>query len=269
MSWRRHGKSAFADLEDGSGRIQIYLRKSDIGDDSFDLLDLLDLGDWIGVVGRVGRTRMGQVTVFASEWTLLSKSLRPLPIGKVEVDEETGERVVHSGFADTEARYRQRYADLAVHPEVRDVFRTRSRVVSEIRRFLDARGFLEVETPVLQPVYGGALARPFRTHHNALDMTLYLRIADELYLKRLVVGGFEKVYEIAKDFRNEGIDRFHNPEFTMLEFYEAFADYEDMMRLIEELLVHVAEEVLGEPVIRFQGHAISLREPFQRVSLVE
>jgi lysyl-tRNA synthetase class 2 len=269
MSWRSHGKSAFADLEDGSGRIQIYLRKSDIGDDSFDLLDLLDLGDWIGVAGRVGRTRMGQVTVFASEWTLLSKSLRPLPIGKVEVDEETGERVVHSGFADTEARYRQRYADLAVHPEVRDVFRTRSRVVSEIRRFLDARGFLEVETPVLQPVYGGALARPFRTHHNALDMTLYLRIADELYLKRLVVGGFEKVYEIAKDFRNEGIDRFHNPEFTMLEFYEAFADYEDMMRLIEELLVHVAEEVLGEPVIRFQGHSISLREPFRRVSLVE
>ncbi len=269
MSWRSHGKSAFADVEDGSGRVQIYLKKNTVGEESFELLDLLDLGDWIGVEGKVGRTRMGQITVFATGWTLLSKSLRPLPIGKVEVDEESGERIVHSGFADTESRYRQRYADLAVHPEVREVFRTRSRVISEMRRFLDARGFLEVETPVLQPVYGGALARPFHTHHNTLDMKLYLRIADELYLKRLVVGGFEKVYEIAKDFRNEGIDRFHNPEFTMLEFYEAFSDYEDMMRLIEELLVHVTETVLGEPVIRFQGHAIEVRAPFARVSLVE
>jgi lysyl-tRNA synthetase, class II len=166
--------------------------------------------------------------------------LRPLPYGKVEEDEGTGERVVHSGFSDVQQRYRQRYADLAVHPEVRAVFVARARVVSAMRRFLDERGYIEVETPILQPIYGGALARPFTTHHNTLDMRLYLRMADELYLKRLIVGGLERVYEIGKDFRNEGIDRTHNPEFTMLEFYQAYADYQDMMGVVEALVGHVA-----------------------------
>ena len=203
VAFRSHGKSAFADLEDGSGRIQVYFRRNQVGEQAFEDLDLLDLGDWIGARGRVFRTRMGEVTVLVSEWTLLTKALRPLPLGKTEVDAATGQRVTHSGFADTEARYRQRYADLAVNPEVREVFRARSRVVTTARGILDARGFLEVETPVLQPLYGGATARPFVTHHHSLDRRLYLRIADELYLKRLIVGGFERVYEISKDFRNE------------------------------------------------------------------
>ena len=268
MSFRSHGKSAFADLEDRTGRIQLYFKKNVIGEDSYELLDLTDLGDWIGVKGTAFRTRTGQVTVQVTSWVLLSKSLRPLPLGKVEVDEETGERTVYSGFADPESRLRQRYADLAVNPEVRAVFRTRAKIISGIRRFLDAEGFLEVETPILQPLYGGAAARPFVTHHNALDRTLYLRIADELYLKRLIVGGFDRVYEIAKDFRNEGIDRFHNPEFTMLEFYQAFADYHDMMDLVERLLTSLAGDVV-EGTLSFQGQELSLEGPFARVPLVD
>jgi lysyl-tRNA synthetase class 2 len=185
------------------------------------------------------------------------------------VDADTGERTVHSGFADTESRYRQRYADLAVHPEVRDVFRTRARVVTELRRFLDDEGFLEVETPALQPLYGGASARPFVTRHNALDRTMYLRIADELYLKRLLVGGLDRVYEISKDFRNEGIDRFHNPEFTMLEWYQAFADYEDQMDLVERMVVHVADRVLGRRTFAFGEHEIVVEPPFARLRLVD
>ncbi|MDX1568466.1 MAG: lysine--tRNA ligase, partial [Longimicrobiales bacterium] len=269
VSWRAHGKSAFADLEDESGRIQLYFRKDVLGDEAFEELDLLDLGDWIGVEGPLFRTRMGEVTIRVASYRLLSKSLRPLPLGKVEVDEETGERVVHSGFADTESRYRQRYADLAVHPEVRDVFRTRARMIKALRDFMDGRGFLEVETPALQPLYGGATARPFVTHHNTLDRKLFLRIADELYLKRLIVGGFERVYEIAKDFRNEGIDRSHNPEFTMLEFYQAYADYREMMDLVEELLTRVAEETTGGSVVTFQENEIRFEAPFRRISFLE
>ncbi len=269
MSFRSHGKSAFADLEDSRGRIQVYFKKNTLGEDSYENLDLIDLGDWIGLKGSVFRTRSGQVTIQVKEWELLAKTLRPLPIGKVEVDEETGERTVHSGFADQESRLRQRYADLAVHPEVRKVFVARTRIVSAIRRFLDGEGFLEVETPVLQPMYGGAAARPFVTHHNALDRRLYLRVADELYLKRLIVGGFERVYEIAKDFRNEGIDRFHNPEFTMLEFYQAFADYEDMMNLVERLLVDLAREVSEDGAVTFQGHRVNFVGPFPRIPLVD
>ena len=269
VSWRSHGKSAFAHVEDGVGRIQLYFKKNVLGEESFGDLDLLDLGDWIGVEGPLFRTRTGEVTVRVDDWELLSKSLRPLPRGKVEVDPETGERTVHSGFQDQESRYRQRYADLAVHPEVREVFRTRSRVISGIRRFLDAEGFLEVETPALQPLYGGAAARPFVTTHNALDQTMYLRIADELYLKRLIVGGFERVYEIAKDFRNEGLSRFHNPEFTMLEFYQAFADYSDMMELVERLLLRLVEEVHGSNTLTFQGQEIAFRPGFPRLSLME
>jgi len=269
VAWRGHGKTAFAHLEDGWGRIQVYFRKDELGEERFEQLDLLDSGDWIGVEGPLFRTRTGEVTVRAVSWSLLSKAMRPLPFGKTEVDSESGERRTYSGFQDTETRYRQRYADLAVNPEVRDVFRARTRIVQAVRAFLDAREFLEVETPALQPLYGGASARPFKTYHNALDMPLFLRIADELYLKRLIVGGFERVYEIAKDFRNEGIDRFHNPEFTMLEFYQAFADYHDMMDVVEDLMVHVATAVLGAPRLTYQGQAIELTPPFARLGLVD
>ncbi len=269
VGFRSHGRSAFADLEDHTGRVQVHFRRNVLGGDAYSLLDLLDLGDWIGVEGRLFRTRMGQVTVLAKDFRLLSKSLRPLPLGKVEVDAETGRRVTHSGFADRESRYRQRYADLAVNPDVRRVFRTRTRIVTAIRRFLDDLGFAEVETPALQPLYGGASARPFVTRHLALDRVLYLRIADELYLKRLIVGGMDRVYEIAKDFRNEGIDRFHNPEFTMLEFYQAFADYEDMMELVERLLAAVAEAANGSRGCVFQGARIDFGRPFARVPFVD
>ena len=269
VAWRSHGKSAFANLEDATGSIQLYFKKNVLGDESFADLDLLDLGDWIGAEGKVFRTRMGEVTVAVESWTLLTKSLRPPPFGKVEVDAGTGERTVHSGFADTEARYRQRYADLAVNPDVREVFRTRARIITELRRFLDQEGFLEVETPALQPLYGGASARPFVTKHNALDRTMFLRIADELYLKRLIVGGLDRVYELSKDFRNEGIDRFHNPEFTMLEWYQAFTDYEDQMNLVERLVQHVTQAVLGTMTFRFGDDEIDVSEPFRRIRLVD
>jgi lysyl-tRNA synthetase, class II len=268
VGWRSHGKSAFGHLEDGGGKIQIYLRKDDLGEAVYADLDLLDLGDWVGVEGTLFRTRTGEVTVRAQGWTLLSKSLRPLPFGKEEVDPETGERKVYSGFQDAQSRLRQHYADLAVNPPVREAFRIRTRTVTELRRFLDARDYLEVETPILQPLYGGAAARPFTTHHNALDLKLFLRIADELYLKRLIVGGFERVYEIGKDFRNEGIDRSHNPEFTMLEFYEAFSDYHDMMDLVEALLRTVVLRVTGGTRISYQGEEIEFSEPFRRLPFV-
>ncbi|HSJ64026.1 MAG TPA: lysine--tRNA ligase [Gemmatimonadaceae bacterium] len=261
VAWRGHGKTAFAHLADASGRIQLYFRRDDIGAERFEILQLLDIGDVVGVEGPLFRTRTGEGTVRAESFELLAKSLRPLPFGKEELQD--GVVVRHSGFADPEQRYRQRYADLAVHPEVRAVFVARASMISAIRAFLDGRGFLEVETPVLQPLYGGALARPFVTHHNALDMPLYLRIADELYLKRLIVGGFERVYEIGHDFRNEGIDRTHNPEFTMLEFYEAFADYGDMMTTVEALVTSAADAVRG--VTDFASGVPTLAPPFPRL----
>ncbi len=262
---RGHGKTSFGDITDRTGRLQLYLRIDDLGPDGWELLGLLDVGDWIGVEGRTMRTRSGEVTVRVAAVTLLAKSLRPLPWGKAEEDADTGARVVHGGFVDIEQRYRQRYADLAVNPDVRDVFVRRARIVSSLRRFLDERDYIEVETPVLQPLYGGASARPFVTHHNALDIPLFLRIADELYLKRLIVGGLERVYEVSKDFRNEGIDRFHNPEFTMLEFYEAFADYEDMMERVEEMLARVVQDVTGGHTIQVDGRELSMRPPFARL----
>ena len=269
VAFRSHGKSAFGDLADPTGRLQLYFRKDVLGEDAFALLELLDLSDWIGARGRLFRTRAGEVTLRVERLELLAKSLRPLPLGKEEVDPDTGERRVHSGFQDVELRYRQRYADLAVNAEVRQTFVVRARVVRAIREFLDAHGYLEVETPILQPLYGGATARPFETHHNALDIPLYLRIADELYLKRLIVGGIERVYEIGKDFRNEGIDRTHNPEFTMLEFYQAFADYSDMMTLIEQMLRQVVAAVHdGDLVVEFQDERIDFGRPFARVSYV-
>lgn len=264
VAWRAHGKTVFAHLADSTGRIQLYFRRDELGDDKFAILDQFDLGDIVGVAGPLFRTRTGEITVRVQSFQMLAKSLRPLPYGKEEVID--GEIVRHSGFADPEQRYRQRYADLAVHPEVRALFVARSRMVTAIRAFLDELGFLEVETPVLQPLYGGATARPFATHHNALDMPLFLRIADELYLKRLVVGGFEKVYEIGHDFRNEGIDRTHNPEFTMLEFYEAYADYELMMGRVESLLVNVSASLVTMPGL--EGKVPALSPPFPRIEWV-
>ena len=267
VSIRTHGKVSFIDIADRDGRIQLFLRQNGVA--NYDLIPLLDPGDWVGAEGPLFRTKAGEVSVQVGAMELLSKSLRPLPFAKEEIDEATGERVVHGGFADVEQRYRQRYADLAVNPDVRRVFLTRTRVVSTMRRILDDRGYVEVETPVLQPLYGGAFARPFKTHHNALDMPLYLRIADELYLKRLIVGGLDRVYEIGKDFRNEGIDRTHNPEFTMLEFYQAFADYEDMMKLVEELFGEIVRQATGSNVVRFQGTDVDFTPPFKRIGFLD
>ena len=264
VAWRAHGKTTFAHVADESGRIQLYFRKDALGDDVFGALELLDIGDVVGVEGPLFRTRTGEVTVRVERYELLAKSLRPLPFGKEETVD--GAVVRHSGFADPEQRYRQRYADLAVHPEVRALFRARARMVGGMRAFLDGRGFLEVETPILQPQYGGAAARPFVTHHRALDMSLYLRIADELYLKRLIVGGFDRVYEIGHDFRNEGIDRTHNPEFTMLEFYQAYADYTEMMDVVEALIVDAARA--AAPDAAFAGKAPTLAPPFPRIEWV-
>ncbi|CAN5722935.1 lysine--tRNA ligase [soil metagenome] len=269
VALRDMGKSTFAHLADRSGRVQIYLRLTVLGEESYRLLDLIDIGDWLGVEGPLFRTRTGEATIRVDTYELLSKAIRPLPLGKEEVDPDTGERKVYSGLADREARYRQRYVDLAISPEVREVFAVRARVISGIRRFLDERGFLEVETPILQPIYGGASARPFVTHHNALDMPLYLRIADELYLKRLIVGGMERVYEISKNFRNEGMSRFHNPEFTMLEFYAAYHDYEDLMELAEQLLLDVALGACGSSGVQYGSNLIEFAAPFARMTMYE
>jgi lysyl-tRNA synthetase class 2 len=267
-SLRSHGKVTFADLEDRSGRIQLFFRQNVVGDDAYALVQLLHVGDWVGVEGATMRTRMGEPSVLVASFELLAKSVRPLPYGKVEED-ETGERLVHSGFNDLQQRYRQRYADLAVNPEVRAIFETRARVIRALREFLDARGYVEVETPVLQPIYGGALARPFTTHHNVLDIPLYLRIADELYLKRLIVGGMERVYEVGKDFRNEGIDRTHNPEFSMLEFYQAFADYHDMMAMVETMVAFAAEQATGGTVVEFEGKRLDFAPPYRRIAFMD
>ena len=261
VSWRSAGKTAFAHLADSSGRIQLYFRRDVLGDDVFALTKHFDLGDVIGIEGPLFRTRTGEVTIRVTHVEMLAKSLRPLPFGKEEVVD--GQIVRHSGLTDEEQRSRQRYVDLAVHPEVRGLFRARSRMITSIRSYLDALDYLEVETPVLQPLYGGAYARPFVTHHNTLDMPLYLRIADELYLKRLIVGGLDRVYEIGHDFRNEGIDRTHNPEFTMLEFYEAYADYTVMMDRVERLLVCAAEAV--RQALGPESRVPTLRPPFARI----
>jgi lysyl-tRNA synthetase, class II len=274
VAWRGHGKTIFAHLADDTGRIQLYFRRDQLGEEAFGILALFDLGDIVGVHGPLFRTRTGEVTVRVVRFELLAKTLRPLPYGKEE--QVDGRTVRHSGFADGEQRSRQRYADLAVHPEVRRHFAARSRMTTALRRALDDLQYLEVETPVLQPLYGGAAAKPFSTHHNALDMPLFLRIADELYLKRLVVGGFDRVYEIGHDFRNEGIDRTHNPEFTMLEFYEAYADYTVMMGRVEQLLITAAtavRDVLGDqPRQRFDGGEAApvptFQTPFPRIEWV-
>lgn len=252
------GKAAFCHVRDEFGQMQVYVQRDRVGDENYALFKLLDIGDIIGVSGTAFRTKTGEATLRAQEFALLAKSLHPLPV----VKEREGQ--VFDAFTDKEARYRQRYVDLAVNPDVREIFRVRARVISAMREFLDGRGYLEVETPVLQPLYGGALARPFTTYYNSLDRNFFLRIADELYLKRLLVGGFEKVYEICKDFRNEGMDKFHNPEFTMLEFYEAYSDYRDLMNLAEELFRHVARAALGTTEVTYQGVTVDFGTPFRR-----
>ncbi|HEX6617157.1 MAG TPA: lysine--tRNA ligase [Gemmatimonadales bacterium] len=266
VSLRPQGKTTFLHLEDASGRVQVYLRRDQLGE-RYGLLDQLDLDDHVGVGGTMFRTRAGEISVRAKELTLLAKSLRPLPRGKTQTGPDG--TVTWGALHDPELRYRQRYADLAVHSDVREVFRLRARAITWIRRFLDERGFLEVQTPILQPLYGGAAARPFVTHHNALDMPLYLRIADELYLKRLLVGGLERVYEIGHDFRNEGMDRTHNPEFTMLEAYQAYADYEDMMELVEGLVSGVVEHTCGTPRLERYGTTLDFTPPFRRVRFID
>jgi lysyl-tRNA synthetase class 2 len=266
MAIRRMGKASFAHILDYKGRIQIYLKRDEIGEE-YAAFKLMDIGDIIGVRGYVFKTKTGEISVHVKELTLLSKSLRPLPIAK-EAEDEKGEKIVYDQFADKELRYRQRYVDLIVNPEVKDVFILRSRIVTAIRNFLDSNGHLEVETPILQPLYGGATARPFVTHHNTLDVDFYLRIADELYLKRLIVGGFEGVYEISKDFRNEGMDKSHNPEFTMLELYVAYKDYNWMMNFVEEMFEHICNSVFGTTEFSFEGKNISFKRPWKRIDYV-
>ena len=267
MALRRMGKASFAHIMDQKGRIQIYLKKDDIGD-NYEAFRLMDIGDIIGVEGFVFKTKTGEISVHVKKLELLSKSLRPLPIAK-EAEDEKGNKIVYDQFADKELRYRQRYVDLVVNPLVKDVFIKRSKIITSARNFLDEKGYLEVETPVLQPLYGGAAARPFVTHHNTLDIDLFLRIADELYLKRLIVGGFDGVYEISKDFRNEGMDKAHNPEFTMLELYVAFKDYEWMMNLVEELFESVCHSVFGTFKFTFEGKQIAFNRPWKRIKYVE
>ncbi len=256
VALRKFGKSVFAHLQDGSGRIQVYFRKDILPAEDFAVMKKLDIGDIAGVEGSLFRTRTGELTVEARSLVLLAKSLRPLP-------------EKWHGLKDIEQRYRQRYLDLIVNPEVRKVFRTRAMIVAAVREFFTARGFLEVETPMMQPIPGGATARPFKTFYNALDTEVFLRVAPELYLKRLIIGGFEKVFEINRNFRNEGLSREHNPEFTMLEFYQAWADYRSLMELTEELFVEIARRVAGSEVIEYQGNRVDFTPPWRRLSLVE
>jgi len=267
MAIRRMGKASFAHIMDQKGRIQIYLKKDDIGE-SYDSFRLMDIGDIIGIEGYVFKTKTGEISIHVKSLTLLAKTLRPLPIAK-EVEDEQGNKVIFDQFADKELRYRQRYVDLIVNPLVKDVFIKRSKIVSSVRSYLDDKGYLEVETPVLQPLYGGAAARPFVTHHNALDIKLFLRIADELYLKRLIVGGFDGVYEISKDFRNEGMDRSHNPEFTMLELYVAYKDYNWMMNLVEEMFEHICNVVFGTTNFTYGEDKINFNRPWKSISYVD
>lgn len=266
LSIRAMGRTIFADLEDGFGKLQLYLREDDLGADQLSVFEeAFDWGDFVQAQGTVFRTKSGEITLHVEGFSMLAKSLYPLPATKEE--EIDGERVVHSAFDNPEARYRERYADLAVNPPVREVFRTRARIVEALRGYLNNLDFLEVETPILQPIYGGAAAKPFVTHHNQLHQDLYLRISFELYLKRLLVGGLERVYEIGKDFRNEGVDRTHLPEFTQLEFYMAYADYKQVMEITEDMIAYVCEQVLGGTQFEYQGQVVDVTPPWRRLDL--
>ncbi|MFD1872698.1 lysine--tRNA ligase [Hymenobacter bucti] len=275
MSVRVMGKASFAELMDSSGRIQLYVNRDEIcpGEDktlyNTVFKKLLDLGDFIGVKGHVFTTQVGEISVHVTGLTLLAKALRPLPVVRRVKDEVTGEEVTYDAFTDPEQRYRQRYVDMVVNPHVRETFIKRTQLVQSMRNYLNDKGYLEVETPILQPLYGGAAARPFKTHHNTLDMTLYLRIANELYLKRLIVGGFDGVYEFSKDFRNEGMSRFHNPEFTQMELYVAYKDYAWMMDLVEEMVERVALELHGKTEVQVGDNLINFQRPWQRYTMFE
>jgi len=262
MSIRRMGKSSFFHIQDGGGRLQIFIKRDDIGEDIYNHFKLLDIGDFVGVEGFVFKTKVNEISVHAKNLTVLCKSIRPLPIVKEKED------TTFDAFSDKEQRYRNRHLDLIVNTDIRDTFIKRANIIKSIRNYLDDLGFLEVETPVLQPLYGGANARPFTTHHNSLDQKLFLRIADELYLKRLIIGGIDRVYELSKDFRNEGMDRNHNPEFTMLEFYWAYADYEDNMDLVEAMIRDVAKNIDAQKV-NWGGMTIDLAKPFKRKPIFE
>lgn len=267
-SMRAMGKITFVHIEDGNIRLQLFFRINEVGEDGLKLLaEDFDLGDFIEASGELFRTRTGEVTLRVNSYRMLAKSILPLPAAKDEVVD--GKLVQHATLSDSEIRYRQRYADLAVNADVRKLFRTRAAIISALRRFLDDHGFLEVETPILQPIYGGAAAKPFVTHHNQLKQDLYLRISFELYLKRLLVGMLDRVYEIGRDFRNEGVSYKHNPEFTQLEFYWAYADYLKVMELTEQMLVYVVDRVLGTRVVHFKGHQIDLTPPWQRMDLTD
>ena len=274
MSRRIMGSASFAEIQDSTGRIQIYLRRDDICEGEDKTLyntvfkKLLGIGDFIGVKGFVFTTQTGEISVHVKELTLLSKSLKPLPIVK-ETTDEKGNVTTYDAFTDSEQRYRQRYVDLVVNPDVRDTFIKRTKLISSIREFLNDKGYLEVETPILQPIYGGAAAKPFTTHHNKLDMTLYLRIANELYLKRLIVGGYDGVYEFAKDFRNEGMSRFHNPEFTQVELYVAYKDYLWMMDMVEEMVEKIALDLHGTIVVKVGEQEIDFQRPWKRYTMFE
>jgi len=263
MAVRIMGKASFCTIQDRDGRIQLYIAENNLGENTYALFKKLDLGDIIGVKGIVKKSKTGEITVFADEFSLLTKNIRPLPVVK-EKDGETFDL-----FADKELRYRNRQVDLIVTPGVKDTFKKRINIIRNIKKILDSKDFFEVETPILQPVYGGAAASPFTSHHNALDINLYLRISLEPYLKRLIVGGFDRVYEIGKCFRNEGIDRTHNPEFTMLELYQAYADYNDMMALAEELIVNTALAVNGTTMVSFDGREIDLQPPWKRIKVTD
>ena len=262
MAMRKMGKASFFHIEDSDGRIQVYIKKDEVGDSLYNIFKLLDIGDFIGVNGFVFKTKTKEISVHAKSITVLAKSIRPLPIVK-EKDGET-----FDSFEDKEQRYRNRHLDLIVNPEVKEVFKKRTIITSALRSYLDNEGFLEVETPVLQPLYGGANARPFKTHHNTLDQTLYLRIADELYLKRLIIGGIDRVYELSKDFRNEGMDRNHNPEFTMLEWYEAYSDYNDQMNRVEDIIRFVANSI-DKMKFDWGDVSIDLSKKFDRKSYLD
>ena len=270
MSKRIMGKASFAELQDSSGRIQLYFNRDEIcpGEDKSIYNDvfkkLLDLGDFIGVHGTVFKTQVGEISVHVTKLTVLSKAIKPLPLPKTDADGN-----VHDAFTDPESRYRQRYVDLVVNPQVKDTFIKRSKIISSMRSFLNSREYLEVETPILQSIPGGAAARPFITHHNALDIPLYLRIANELYLKRLIVGGFDGVYEFAKDFRNEGMDRTHNPEFTQMEIYVAYKDYVWMMEFVEDMLETICMDVLGTTDVQIGENKVSFKKPFKRISMID
>ena len=267
MAIRRMGKASFVHIQDHKGRIQLYLKKDDIGD-SYDNFKLMDIGDIIGVEGYTFKTKTGETSIHVTALQILSKTLRPIPIAKETTDDQ-GNKTIHDQFADKELRYRQRYVDLIVNPQIKDVFIKRSKIISAMRSFLDSNDYLEVETQILQPMYGGAAARPFITHHNTLDTTLYLRIADELYLKRLIVGGFNGVYEISKDFRNEGMDKTHNPEFTMMELYVPYKDYEWMMSFVELMVYNICTKVFNKIGFEYDGKNLVFSTPWKRISMIE